>query len=159
MTATVICEATLRDAETATATATTLEVLAFLLFYISFDLFLEISSDYPNLLLDVVFGCAHIYWNLIQLLGFRKISSFPFNFFPCLQRIENEGSIGFSPVLLRNSDQLYFPTFSLSLFISYNIAPGFAPPLEVVFSSKASIFGFCSMFCSTAGVALSSTMI
>ena len=109
-TATAICEATQRDAET--ATATTLEVLAFLRFYISFDLFLEIFSDYPNLVLDVIFGCAHIYWNLIQLLGFRKFSSFPFTFFPCLQRIENEGSIGFSSVLLMNSYQLYLLTFS-----------------------------------------------
>ena len=87
-------------------------------------------------------------------LFWRNFSSFPFTFFPCLQRIENEGRIGFSPVLLRNRDQLYLPTFSLSLFISYNIAPGFAPLLELVFSQKASIFSFYFMFCSTAGVAL-----
>ena len=74
--------------------------------------FLRFPSDYPNLVLDVVSDYAHIYCNLIQLLGFRKFSSFPFTFFPCLQRIENKGSIGFSPVLLMNSDQLYLPTFS-----------------------------------------------
>ena len=39
-------------------------------------------------------------------------SSFSFSFLPYLQRIENEGRIGFSPVLLINSDQLYLPTFS-----------------------------------------------
>ena len=35
--------------------------------------FLRFPSDYPNLVLDVVSGCAHIYWNLIQLLGFKMV--------------------------------------------------------------------------------------
>ena len=39
-------------------------------------------------------------------------SSFSFNFLPYLQQIENEGRIGFFPVLLINSDQLYLSTFN-----------------------------------------------
>ena len=39
-------------------------------------------------------------------------SSFSFHFLPCFQRIENECKIGFYPVLLINSDQLYLPIFN-----------------------------------------------
>ena len=57
-----------------------------------------------------------------------------------------------------NNDQLYLPTFSLSLFISHTFAFSFAPLLELVFFPSASIFSFCSQFCSTAGVALTLTL-
>ena len=48
----------------------------------------------------------------------------------------------FNQILLMNSDQLYLPKFSLSLFISNIFAPGIAPLLELVFFNSASIFNF-----------------
>ena len=39
----------------------------------------------------------------------------------------------FNQILLMNSDQLYLPKFSLSLFISNTFALGIAPLLELVF--------------------------
>ena len=79
---TAICEATLRDAETATTATTALEVLTFLLFYISFDLFLEISLKLPKSCTGCRFRLCSYLLEFDSVVGIQKIFQFSLHFFP-----------------------------------------------------------------------------
>ena len=79
-TTTVICEATMRDVEMATTTA--LEVLTFLLFYISFDLFLAISLKLPKSCTGCRFRLCSYLLEFDSVVGIHKIFQFSLHFFP-----------------------------------------------------------------------------
>ena len=98
----------------------------------------------------------HFLFLCLQRIDFadKDFPVFPFSFFPCLQRIENKGRIGFSPFGLGTVISYICPYLTDHCLSAIILLKGFAPLLELIFSSKASIFGFDSMFCSTAVDAL-----